>query len=150
VTEISGVHSSARAQATASARALKLSRVREDLHRLRRGPRSRHYPTAEKVGAKIAVVSTQRRAGAYLITEVGTDPDTGKPTLTWELSQEAIEAEVAADGWYALLSNLDAGQADAAQVLLLVHRMARVGPHQRSDRSLAGQRRHGARTEDHE
>ncbi|GAA3520227.1 hypothetical protein GCM10023075_82020 [Streptosporangium album] len=62
-------HSSARAQAAAGARALKLSRAREDLNRLQRGLGSRHYPTAEKVAAKIAVISTQRRVGAYLITE---------------------------------------------------------------------------------
>ncbi|MBM0237933.1 hypothetical protein JNW88_13630, partial [Micromonospora sp. ATA32] len=33
-------------------------------------------------------------------------------------NQAAIDAEAATDGWYALLTNLDAGQADAGQVLL--------------------------------
>ncbi|MBB4935753.1 hypothetical protein FHR32_000058 [Streptosporangium album] len=46
--------------------------------------------------------------------------------MTWELSQEAIEAEAAADGWYALLSNLDPGPADAAQVLLLYKKQESV------------------------
>ncbi|MEO3861890.1 hypothetical protein [Acrocarpospora sp. B8E8] len=50
--------------------------------------------------------------------EAGIAPDTGKPTLAWHFDQNAIDAE-AADGWYALLSNLDPGQADAGQILRL-------------------------------
>jgi len=41
----------------------------------------------------------------------------GKPTLTWWFDQAAIDAEAATDGWYALLTNLDATQT-AAEVLL--------------------------------
>jgi transposase len=41
----------------------------------------------------------------------------GKPTLTWWLDQDAIDAEAATDGWYALLTNLDT-QVTAAEVLL--------------------------------
>jgi hypothetical protein len=41
----------------------------------------------------------------------------GKPTLTWWFDQQAIDAEAATDGWYALLTNLDATQT-AAEVLL--------------------------------
>ena len=48
----------------------------------------------------------------------GISPDTGKPTLAWNFDAEAIDAEAATDGWYALLTNLDPGQADAARVLL--------------------------------
>ena len=36
-----------------------------------------------------------------------------------EFDQDAIDAEAATDGWYALLTNLPADQADAAQVLVL-------------------------------
>jgi len=32
----------------------------------------------------------------------------GKPALTWWLDQDAIDAEAATDGWYALLTSLDA------------------------------------------
>jgi transposase len=32
----------------------------------------------------------------------------GKPILTWWFDQQAIDAEAATDGWYALLTNLDA------------------------------------------
>jgi transposase len=120
------VHSSARAGAAATARARKLDRAREDLERLERGLGSRHYPTADKVKARIAVISRERRVGAYLITQIGTDPQTGKPALTWELSQDAIDAEAATDGWYALLTNLDPDQADAAAVLVLYKKQEAV------------------------
>ena len=48
----------------------------------------------------------------------GTDAATGKPTLAWEFDAEALQAEAAADGWYALLTNLDPAEADAAEVLI--------------------------------
>jgi transposase len=113
------VHSSARAQAAVSARAKKLDRARDDLQRLERGLGSRHYPTEGKVSARLAVITAGRRVGAYLQTETGTDPGTSKPTLTWVFDQQAIDAEAATDGWYALLTNLPAGEAAAAQVLIL-------------------------------
>jgi Domain of unknown function (DUF4277) len=113
------VHSSARAQAAGSARGKKLDRAREDLQRLERGLGSRHYPTEDKVSARIAVIASQRRVGAYLHARAGTGPGTGKPTLAWDFDQDAIDAEAATDGWYALLTNLHPGQADATQVLLL-------------------------------
>jgi transposase len=113
------VHSSARAGAAAAARAKKLDRARDDLQRLERGLGSRHYPTQDKVNARIAVISRDRRIGAYLRSETGTDPDTGKPTLTWSFDTDAIDAEATTDGWYALLTNLDADQTDATGVLTL-------------------------------
>ncbi len=113
------VHSSARAQAAVSARAKKLDRAREDLQRLERGLGSRHYPTEAKVSARIAVITAGRRAGAYLQAKTGTGTGTGKPTLAWAFDQDAIDAEAATDGWYALLTNLHPGQADAAGVLIL-------------------------------
>jgi transposase len=113
------VHSPARAEAAASARRLKLERARGDLERLERGLGSRHYPDQGKAEARIAVIASQRRVSAYLHARAGTCPATGKPTLTWDFDQQAIDAEAATDGWYALLTNLDPGQADATQVLLL-------------------------------
>jgi transposase len=113
------VHSSARADAAGKARMLKLERARGDLERLERGLGSRHYPDQHKVSARIAVIASQRRVGACLRARAGTDPDTGKPTLAWSFDAEVIDAEAATDGWYALLTNLGPGQADATQVLLL-------------------------------
>lgn len=111
------VHSTARAQAAATARARKLDRARDDLDRLVRGLGSRHYPTGQAVTERISVIGRVRRVAAYLRAEVGTDPTTGKPTLAWWFDQTAIEAETATDGWYALLTTLPA-TVTAAEVLI--------------------------------
>jgi transposase len=111
------VHSSARAQAAATARAKKLDRARDDLARLERGLGGRHYPTERAVADRITAIGRARRVSAYLNAVTGTDPATGKPTLTWHFDQNAIDAEAATDGWYALLTNLGPDQADAEQVL---------------------------------
>jgi transposase len=109
------VHSSARAAAAAIARTKKLDRARDDLDRLVRGLGSRHYPDPAAVTARVAAIARDRRVGAYLHTTIGADH--GTPTLTWSFDQATIDADAASDGWYALLSNLDPGEADAAEVL---------------------------------
>jgi hypothetical protein len=111
------VWSSARAGAAATARARKLERATDDLQRLARGLGSRHYPTVDKVQARLATIARSRRVAGLLRAEAGTDPATGKPTLAWWFDQAALEREQATDGWYALLTNLDPAQADAAEVL---------------------------------
>ncbi len=113
------VHSSARATAAITARAKKLARARDDLGRLERGLGTRHYPTVQKLDARLAAISRERRVGDYLRTATGTDPDTGKPVLAWSFDADAIALEAAGDGWYALLTNLDADEHDAAAVLVL-------------------------------
>ena len=110
------VWSSARAGAAAHARAKKLDRARDDLGRLQRGLGSRHYPDADAVTARVAQIGRDRRVAAYLRADVGTDA-AGKPTLDWSFDQAALDAEAATDGWYALLTNLDPDEADAAEVL---------------------------------
>lgn len=111
------VYSTARAAGAASSRTKKLDRAGEDLNRMSSCLGSRHYPTEKAVTDRIAAISRQRKVGPYLRTSVGTDPDTGKPTLTWCFDQSAIDAEAATDGWYALLTNLDRDQVDAAELL---------------------------------
>jgi transposase len=110
------VHSSARAQAAATARAKKLDRAADDLQRLGRGLGGRHYPDPAAVTARVAAIARDRRVAGYLRTAIGTDPVTGKPTLDWSFDQSAIDAEAATDGWYALLTNLPA-TVDAGEVL---------------------------------
>ena len=111
------VWSSARAGAAATARARKLERATDDLRRLARGLGGRHYPTVDKVQARLAAIAQARRVTGLLRAEVGTDPATGKPTLAWWFDQAALAREQATDGWYGLLTNLDPTQADAAGVL---------------------------------
>jgi transposase len=110
------VWSSARAGAAATARARKLERATGDLERLQRGLGSRHYPTVDKVQARLAAIARSRRVAALLRAEVGTD-QAGKPTLAWWFDPAALAAEQATDGWYGLLTNLDPAQVDAAGVL---------------------------------
>jgi transposase len=111
------VHSSARAQAAVTARVKRLERARGDLERLGRGLGGRHYPTEAAVGERVATIARIRRVAGVLTSTVGTDPATGKPTLTWEFDQAALAAEAATDGWYGLLTSLTPDQADAAAIL---------------------------------
>jgi transposase len=110
------VWSSARAAAAATARARKLERATDDLQRLARGLGSRHYPTVDKVQARLATIARSRRVTGLLRAQVGID-QRGTPTLAWWFDQAALAREQATDGWYALLTNLDPTQADAAEVL---------------------------------
>jgi hypothetical protein len=67
------------------------------------------------VTAKAAAIARHRRVAAYLRTTITTDP-AGKPTFTWSFDQTAIDTEATSDGWYALLTNLDA-TIDTTEVL---------------------------------
>ena len=110
------VWSSANAGAAAAARTKKLDRARADLDSLRRGLGGRHYPTLDKVQARLTTIATKRRVSDYLRSTVALDAD-GTPTLDWHFDQAALDAETATDGWYCLLTNLDPVEADAADVL---------------------------------
>ena len=108
------VHSSGNAQGQGAARAKKLARAREQLDKLSAGVGGRYYPTREKVAARLGVIAAKHRVTAYLRTEL-TGDETGKLALAWHFDQDAIEAEAAADGWYALITNLP-GHIEAAEV----------------------------------
>jgi transposase len=101
------VHSTANATAQAKARHRKLVQARTDLDTLTRTAGTRHHPTVEAVTAKATAIARRRRVVAYLRTTIATDT-TGKPTFAWTFDQAAVDAEAAADGWYALLTNLPA------------------------------------------
>jgi hypothetical protein len=111
------VWSSARAQAAAASRAKKLDRARDDLQRVQRGLGGPHYQTPARVTERVATITASRKVTAYLRAHVGTDPATGKPTLSWSFDQAALDREAATDGWYGLVTNLTPEQADAAEVL---------------------------------
>jgi transposase len=111
------VWSSARAQAAVSARRLKLAKATDELDRLVRTAGTRYHPDAQAVRARAEQVCRSRRVTSLAGYEIGTDPASGKITFTWEFDQAALDAEAASDGWYALLTNLTATEADAAEVL---------------------------------
>jgi transposase len=110
------VHSTANATAQAKARALRLAQARTDLDTLTRTAGTRHHPTIEAVTAKATAIARHRRVVACLQTTV-TINDTGKPTFAWAFDQDTIDTETAADGWYALLTNLPA-DIDTTEVFL--------------------------------
>ena len=111
------VHSTGNADAQTKSRAKKLGRAREELDTLARLAGSRYYPDHDAVAAKAGVIATKRRVQTYLRTTITTD-EAGKPTLTWHYDQTAIDAEAAADGWYALLTNIPQTKASAADILI--------------------------------
>ena len=130
------VHSTARASGAAASRAKKLARARDDLDRLVRGLGGRFYPDENAVTERLRQITVTRKVGPYLRYTVTTTPAAGatpaageagmagarsggpgKPALTWWFDQDAIDAEAATDGWYALLTSLDASVI-AGQVLL--------------------------------
>jgi hypothetical protein len=108
------VYSSANATAAAKARTLKLARARTDLDTLTRTAGSRYHPSVEAVAAKAAAIVRHRRVGAYLTTSITTTAE-GTPVFAWSFDQATLDAEAAADGWYALLTNLGP-DVDAAEV----------------------------------
>jgi hypothetical protein len=108
-------HSAANAAGQAKARAAKLARAAGELDKLARTAGTRFHPTASAVAARVQAIAANRRVGKYLRTAITAGP-VGKPVLAWYFDQDAIDAEAAADGWYALLTNLAPGQADPAGV----------------------------------
>ncbi|MGH8916934.1 MAG: IS1634 family transposase, partial [Actinomycetes bacterium] len=111
------VYSPANAEGQAKARARKLATAAGELDRLVRTAGTRFHPTADAVAGRARTIAAKRRAGAYLRTAITQDA-TGKPALTWHFDQTAVAAEVAADGWYALLANPAPSQASPEQVFL--------------------------------
>src|SRR5512142_264581 len=110
------VYSTANAGAQAKARKLRLAQARTELDTLTRTAGTRHHPTIEAVTAKATAIARRRRVVACLTTTIATTDD-GKPTFAWDFDQTVINAEAAADGWYALLTNLPA-DLDITEVFL--------------------------------
>jgi hypothetical protein len=111
------VHSTGNAAGQQAARAKRLARATEDLDKVRRGAGGTYYNTPEKIAARIGVITKTRRVASCLRTEIGQDGK-GRPTLAWHFDQEVLQAEAAADGWYALLTALGPEQAEPGQVLV--------------------------------
>jgi Bacterial regulatory proteins, luxR family len=100
----------------AKARALKLAKATGELSRLVRTAGTRFHPTPDAVAARATAIAAQRRVRAYLRTTITRSP-AGKPVLSWHFDQAAIDAEAAADGWYALTANLEPSQASPEEVV---------------------------------
>jgi transposase len=111
------VHSTANAAGQQAARDKRLTKAAEDLNKLASVAGGRHYKSAEKVLARVGVITAKRRVASCLRFTVVED-NAGTPSLTWHFDQEILAAEAAVDGWYALLTTLPPEQADPGQVLI--------------------------------
>ena len=109
------MYSSANAAGQAKARALKLAKATGELSRLVRTAGTRFHPTPDAVAARVTAIAAQRRVKAYLRTTITQDPP-ANPCCRGTSTRPALDAEAAADGWYALLTNLEPGQAGPEEV----------------------------------
>ena len=67
-------------------------------------------PHRRAVAARVQAIAANAASGRTCAPPSPPTP-AGKPVLAWHFDQDAIDAEAAADGWYALLTNLAPGQA---------------------------------------
>lgn len=127
------VHSSEEEAAIRRSRARALARAEERLERVRRGLGGRHYPDREAVERKLAQI-LQGTPGRFLRAHAGEASD-GKPTLSVERDQDAIDQAERLDGIYCLITNISAKDADAAGLLTYLKEQERV---ERAHRTLKG------------
>lgn len=99
------IWSSEEATSVADARTRALDAAEAALTRVRNGLGGRYYKTQKDVDTKVATLIGKNIVG-LLHVSTGTDPTSGKPTLTWQRDQAAITAAGRLDGLYALATNL--------------------------------------------
>lgn len=109
-------HSARRVQASRTAREAAIEKARADLARVHRNLGSRSYRDQDTVAARVAKISAERKVGRWLRVHTDTDPDTRKPLPVWHFDADTLAIDEAADGWFALLTNLTVDEADAGQV----------------------------------
>jgi len=123
------VYSSARAEAAARACARKPDGSGDDLSRLTRGLGSCHYPAVTNVTVGLAAITRDRRVGDCLHAIAASRDQ--RPTLEWHFGQAAIDAAAAADGRYALVTNLDVQTVPANQALASYEDQPSIGERRR-------------------
>ncbi len=106
------VWSSEEARSVAEGRERALAKAEERLERVRRGLGGPHYRTRQQVEAAVARILPP--VEGLLHVEVGGED--GRPTLSFRRNEGAIAAAGAADGVYALATNLP-GRTSATRVL---------------------------------
>lgn len=99
------IWSSEEASSVADARRRALTKAEDALTRVRNGLGGRYYKTRAQVDAKVARTLGANIAGLLEVT-TGAD-DHGRPTLSWQRNQDAVDHAARHDGLYALATNLD-------------------------------------------
>lgn len=98
------IWSSEEAASVAEARQRALSKAEDALARVRNGLGGRYYKTTRAVEAKVATIVGPPLEG---LLHVSTGQDqAGRPTLSWQRDQAAIDTTSRLDGLYALATNL--------------------------------------------
>jgi transposase len=108
------IWSSEEAASVADARERALTKAETALAKINNGLGGHHYKTRKQVDAKVARILANPRLRPLLTVATGTRG--GKPTLTWQRNQQAIDATARLDGVYALATNLP-GRLSATAVL---------------------------------
>lgn len=108
------IWSSEEARSVAVGRQRALRKAEQALARVHRGLGGRHYPTQTQVEARVAQILPPVRG----LLEVETGTREGKPTLRFSRDEHAIAEAAAADGIYALATNLP-GRLSAGNLLRL-------------------------------
>ncbi len=98
------IWSSEEAASVADARQRALAKAEEALARVRKGLGGRYYKTSKAVEAKVATIMGPQLVELISVS-IGED-DGGRPTLSWQRDQPAIDAAGRFDGLYALATNL--------------------------------------------
>ena len=109
------IWSSEEARSVAEARERALTKAEADLARIHRGLGGQHYKTPQQVQARVNRILGPNVHALLHITAGSAE---GRPTLTWQRDQTAIDAAAEHDGIYALATNLP-GRLTAATVLNL-------------------------------
>src|SRR6266536_222527 len=99
------IWSSEEATSVADARTRALAAAEAALTKVRNGLGGRYYRTQKDIDTKVSTIIGKNITDLLHVT-TGTDPDTGKPTLTWQRDHAAITATARLDGLYALASRL--------------------------------------------
>lgn len=124
------IWSSEEARSVAEGRERALRTAEQALVRVQRGLGGRHYPTRKEVEARVAQVLPPVRG----LIEVETGTHSGKPTLRFSRDGQAIAEAAAADGVYALATNMP-GRLSAGKLLRLYKEQSIV---ERRHRDLKG------------
>jgi transposase len=110
------IHSSEEQAQVSAARERALAKAEEQLERVRRGLGGRYYKTKTQVERRVGQIVGTNIHGLITVT-VGPGRN-GKPMLSWQRDQQAIERAARTDGIYALATNLP-GRLTAGQLLRL-------------------------------
>lgn len=109
------IWSSEEATSVADGRERALAKAETLLTKVRNGLGGRYYKTQKDVDNRVAVI-IGHKIRPFLTVTTSTEPDTNKPTISWERNTHAITNTARTDGIYALATNIP-GNITATRIL---------------------------------